>query len=347
MSTIRLKFVQSFVDVRGKRRHYFRRPGHKRLPLPGLPGSEEFMAAYSAAITGSEAVAPLVEIGASRTRPGTVAALVAAYYGSAEFKHEIAANTRRTRRVVLERFREQHGDKRVALLQLEHIRKLLAKIERPHARKNWLKALRPLMRFAVTIGMRPDDPTDGIKLANTAKSDGFRSWGEDDIAAFRAVHAIGTRARLALELLLGTAQRLGDAIRMGRQHVRNGLLAVRQNKTGATLNIPIGAELKAVLDGTPREHLTFVTTAAGQPFTAGGFGHWFRQMCDEAGLAGLSAHGLRKAACRRLAEAGCTEKQIAAISGHASLNEVARYTKAADQTQLALAAMRKLAESGS
>jgi integrase len=69
-------------------------------------------------------------------------------------------------------------------------------------------------------------------------------------------------------------------------------------------------------------------------------------MCDEAGLHSLAAHGLRKAACRRLAEAGCSEKQIAAISGHASLNEVARYTKAADQVRLARDAMTKIATSG-
>jgi hypothetical protein len=81
----------------------------------------------------------------------------------------------------------------------------------------------------------------------------------------------------------------------------------------SSLLVPDPGDDNAVLDGTARDHLTFLTTAAGQPFTAGGFGFWFRKMCDEAGLAGLSAHGLRKAACRRLAEAGCTEKQIAAI----------------------------------
>jgi integrase len=344
MSVIRLKFVQSFVDVRGKRRAYFRRPGHARIPLPGLPGSEDFMSAYAAAIAGSEA-AP-IQIGASRTRPGTVAHLVAAYYDSAEFKHEVADNTRRTRRAVLERLRERHGDKRVATLQTEHVRKMLAKIERPHAKRNWLKALKPLMRFAVEIGLRADDPTEGIKPAKVAKSDGYRNWTDDDIAAFRATHLIGSRARLALELLLGTAQRRGDVIRMGRQHVRTDMIVVRQNKTGKTLNIPLSDQLRAVLDGTPSHHLTFLTTGAGQPFTADGFGHWFREACDQAGLAGLSAHGLRKSACRLFAEAGATEKEIASFSGHSSLNEIARYTRAADQTKLARAAMRKLAQGG-
>ena len=280
-------------------------------------------------------------IGASRTAPGTIAALVAAYYDSAEFKHEIADNTRRTRRACIERFREQYGEGRVATLKTEHVRAILAKIEKPHARRNWLKGIRAVMGYAVSIGMRPDDPTLAIKV-KTPKTDGFKSWEEDNIAAFRAKHAIGTRARLALELLLGTGQRLGDVIRMGRQHIRSGVLHVRQNKTGAALNIPVGSDLAAALAGTPREHLTFLTTEKGEPFTAGGFGGWFRTVCDEAGLTGLSAHGLRKATCRRLAEAGCTEKEIAAISGHASLNEVARYTKAASQTLLAGAAMGKL-----
>jgi len=123
---------------------------------------------------------------------------------------------------------------------------------------------------------------------------------------------------------------------MGRQHVRNGVAQVRQQKTGAMLAIPVHPALKAILDATPSEHLTFLTTAYGKPFTAAGFGNWFRDRCDEAGLpAHCAAHGLRKAACRRLAEAGCSANVIASISGHLSLREVERYTKAADQERMA------------
>ena len=86
---------------------------------------------------------------------------------------------------------------------------------------------------------------------------------------------------------------------------------------------------------TPSRHLTLLTTAYGKPFTAAGFGGWFRDRCDEAGLPQCSAHGLRKAACRRLAEAGCSSKVIAAISGHKSLREVERYVEAADQERMA------------
>src|SRR5262249_9507841 len=64
------KFVQGFVDRHGKPRWYFRRPGFKRTPLPGLPWSPEFMAAYEEALAGQ-----IVQIGSSRVRPGTIRAL--------------------------------------------------------------------------------------------------------------------------------------------------------------------------------------------------------------------------------------------------------------------------------
>jgi integrase len=88
--------------------------------------------------------------------------------------------------------------------------------------------------------------------------------------------------------------------------------------------------------------MTFLVTEFVKPFTAAGFGNWFREQCDIANLNHCSAHGLRKAAARRLAEAGCTEHEIAAITGHASLREIVRYTKAADQKRLAAAAMAKV-----
>jgi integrase len=143
-------------------------------------------------------------------------------------------------------------------------------------------------------------------------------------------------------LLLYTGQRRGDVIRIGRQHIRDGVLQVRQQKTGHDLAIPIHETLAAIIAEAPADHLTLLTTQAGKPFSAGGFSNWFRDCCDEAGLPGhCSAHGLRKATARRLAEAGCTTHEIAAITGHATLSEVQRYTKAANQIRLARAAMDK------
>jgi integrase len=109
------------------------------------------------------------------------------------------------------------------------------------------------------------------------------------------------------------------------------------------LDIPIHDKLAAIIVDTPNSNMTFLTTAFGQPFKPAGFGNWFRDQCNAAGLKHCSAHGLRKAAARRLAEAGCTEHEIAAITGHASLREVARYTRAANRTKLAVAAMKKVA----
>jgi len=131
---------------------------------------------------------------------------------------------------------------------------------------------------------------------------------------------------------------------MGRQHVRGGVLIVRQQKTGRVLEIPIHPKLAEILAATEGNNLTFLVTGNGKPFSAAGFGNLFRQWCDEAGIPKhCSAHGLRKAACRRLAEAGCSEHEISAISGHASLSEVQRYTRAANQARMAKAAMASVA----
>jgi integrase len=336
MTRIKLNFVHEYRDRHGKLRRYFRKPGLKRIALHGLPGSDEFMTAYQLALAGQPA---RIEIGAGRTKPGTVNAAIVGYYGSLAFR-ALAPGTQKMRRAILERFREAHGEKRIALLPHEFIVRTLGK-KSPFAARNWHKTLRGLLQFAVSDGFRADDPTQGIKLPRM-KSDGVHTWTEAEIAQYEETHALGTRARLALALLLYTAQRRGDVVGMGRQHVRDGAITVRQQKTGATLEIPIHTKLRKALDATPSEHLTFLVTEHGKPFTAAGFGNWFRECCNEAGLPrACSAHGLRKAACRRLAEAGCTAHQIAAISGHASLREVERYTKAADQARLARQAFEK------
>jgi integrase len=332
------KYVQGFIDRHEKPRFYFRRPGFKRLPLPGLPWSPEFMAAYEAAL----AEAPSVEIGGRRTRPGTVAAAVAGYFGSLEFAG-LAETTRRTRRRILEGLRAEHGDKGIATLGRAHVQRLVnAKAATPGTALNFLVALRALMRHAVAVGLRGDDPTQGVR-GPKFRSGGFYPWTEDDIAAFESRHPVGSRARLALALLLYTAQRRADVIQMGRQHLRDGLIHLRQGKTGATLAIPVHPELRLVLDATPAEHLTFLTTAGGKPFHPDSFTHWFKRKCRDAGLpTRASVHGLRKAACRRLAEVGCSASVIASISGHVTLREVSRYTAAADQVRLARQGMEAL-----
>jgi integrase len=200
-------------------------------------------------------------------------------------------------------------------------------------------ALRSLMQHAVAIKLREDDPTQTVKRLKYEFA-GHHSWTEQEIAQYMGRHPLGSRARLAMSLLLYTGQRRGDVIRMGRQHIREGgLLYVRQEKTGRELLIPI-PELLPIVAGI--SNLTFLTTHRGQPFLANSFGNWFREQCNAAGLPHCSAHGLRKAAARRLAEAGCSTHEIAAITGHNSLKEVERYTKAVDQKRLAMSAIAKV-----
>jgi integrase len=128
---------------------------------------------------------------------------------------------------------------------------------------------------------------------------------------------------------------------MGWQHIRNGKLVLRQEKTNTSLLIPIHPDLAQALAAGSRTNLTFLVTKFGKPFTAAGFGNWFRDRCDEAGLRQCSSHGLRKLAATRLADLGCSEREIMAITGHKSVSEVSRYTKAADQSRLAEQAMAK------
>jgi integrase len=195
-----------------------------------------------------------------------------------------------------------------------------------------------VLNHAVEIGMIATNPAMGVKRYRS-RGDGIHTWSEAEVAQFDARHPIGTKARLALELLLGTGQRRSDVVRMGWQYRKGDEIAVRQQKTDEPLLIPMVPELMQALAAVPKSNLTFLVTERGAPFTAAGFGNWFRDRCNEAELPQCSAHGLRKLAATRLANAGCSTDQVKAITGHKSLSEVARYTKAADQLRLARQAM--------
>lgn len=334
------RYVHGFLDRHGKPRYYLRRPGFKQTPLPGLPWSPTFMAAYEAAMAGE---AQTVEIGATRTKPGTVNAAIVGYFQSTSFL-SLKPSTRATYRGILERFRAEHGEKRIALLERRHIDKIIAgKASTPTAANNLLKVLRALLDFAVSEGMRPDNPALGAKGIKV-RSEGFLVWGEAEIAAYRNHHPLGTRARLAFELLLNTGQRRSDIVRMGRQHIRDGVLSIRQQKTGTLIEIPVLPELQAAIEAMPStEHLTFLVTEHGKAFTAAGFGNWFRDMCSEAGIAkGYAAHGLRKAAATLHADSGATAHELMAWFGWKTLKEAERYTRAADRKRLARGMVRKL-----
>jgi integrase len=340
MSKILLRYVHAFRDRHGRMRYYFRRPGFKRVPLPGLPGSDEFMSAYQKMLDPK--TAPKVEPGADRIVRGSVSDVVVQYYASPEFRG-LADSSKRARRNVLERFREKHGDKSMATLTRKHVKQLLAeKAETPAAANYWLKMIRRLVEVAIEAGYRKDDPTVAVKFIRT-KSDGHPVWSDADIAAFRARHPLGTRQRLAMEMGLATMQRRSDLCRMGRQHLNSGVMTIRQVKTGMQVSIPVLPELLAAIDLLPADQLTFLVTEAGRPFTPAGLGNWFRDACTAAGLpSGFNTHGLRKAGATRGAEAGWTDHEIMAFGGWSSISEVQRYTKNANRKRLAQSAVHKL-----
>jgi integrase len=356
MARIRLRFVDEFIDRHGKPHRYFRRAG-KRVQLPGLPGSMEFMAAYQAALDGMPL--PKAETVAPRTIPGTVDWLVSAYRASATFK-ALAPETQRTRANILENFRSVDGDKHIFLtvngkpVMVLKAHNLQAIINRksiaPFAQRNLLNTLRAMFKWAVSEGKLPDDPTVGVTRPRIkSKTDGYRTWTDAEMEQYIARHPISPKAYLAFVLLRDTGVRRGDAVRLDPQHIRHdllpksphGYLSVVQGKTGTLVEVPITDALRAAIDATPSNHLTFLVTNLGQPFTDAGFTNWFRDRCNEAGLpTGLSAHGLRKARSRLIAEKGVSAHGIAAITGHKTLSEVQRYAARYDRRKLAVEAMR-------
>jgi integrase len=340
VTNIRLRYVKSYIDRHGKVRHYVRKPGCKSMPLPGLVGSPEFMAAYGEAVSTTPT---RPEIAATRTRAGSINAVIVGYLGSAQYAGLAPASQRKYRRI-FEGLRREHGDLGIATLERRHVVKMLDdKAATPSAARDFLKCLRLLVQHAIGLGIRDDDPTAGIRV-KMPKSEGFRTWTEEDIAAFSAAYPVGTKPRLALELLLGTALRASDVVRVGRGNVRDGSICniIQQKTKGALPPIPISAALAAAINAAaPDEHVVFLVNEHGRSFTAHGFGKWFTAQCEHAGLRGLSAHGLRKAALRRCAESGWTANELAAFGGHKSLNEVARYTRAADQARLLRNAMER------
>jgi integrase len=329
--------VTEYKDRHGKPRYRFRRKGFPTYHFKAMPGTEDFRSELAACL----AVEP-APIGIERTAPGSINDLIVRFYASPAWLGRMNEATQRTYRGIIERFRAAHGSKPVARLEPKHLDAILgAMADRPAAANNLRKVLRRLFGYAVKIGMRTDNPAIHTDAFRTS-TEGFHTWTEEEIAQFEAKWPLGTKPRLALALMLYTGQRRSDAVRLGRQHIYKGRLRLRQAKTGEWLTIPVHSALQEAIDTMPSDDLTFLVTEFGKPFTAPGFGNWFRERCDQAGLPQCSAHGLRKAMSRRLAEIGVTNLQGRAVTGHRTDRMFAHYAERADQERLADAAMANL-----
>jgi integrase len=217
------------------------------------------MADYHDAMGGIEPASPR-----HRMPAGSVAAAIALYLNSADFSG-LAPATRADRlRILTSLARTDRGELPFARMESQDVERLLAeKAAAPHAAKSLLKALRSVAKTAVKLAVIAKDPTTGAKVYAPTSKAGFKMWEESDIAQFEARWPVGSRERLAFALLLYTGQRRGDIIRMGRQHVRNNALELRQGKTGTSVAIPIHPQLKAVLASSATGQMTFLTTETG------------------------------------------------------------------------------------
>ena len=343
---LRLKYVVEDTDRHGNVRIYYRRQGRK-VRLPGPIGSPEFLSAYKQATSNNPPTKTPKQVG--HVIPGSIKALCVEYYKSAMF-YELAPSTQKVRRGILERFCQNRddGDKPYRLLLPRHIRVRCDEMrDRPEAANGMIKALRQLFRFAVRYDLHDLNPAANIEYL-AGNPEGFHSWTLEEIEKYEHTHPVGSTARLALALALYTGQRRADLVQFGKQHVRDGWLIFTQhknrNRKPVRMEIPIIPELQRIIDESTTGNLTYLLTAFNRPFTSNGFGNRFRKWCDSADLKQCSVHGLRKAAAARLAELGCTEQEIMAITGHTTSKEITRYTRAASQKKRAESALRRITE---
>lgn len=338
----RWPLARSYQDRHGRRRWRFRVGGFSR-ELGTDYGSDDFARRYEDAAL-EMAGEKRAGAGASRTVPGSVNDLVARWYQSPDFRN-LAPLTQYGYRGVVEPFRVEHGDKPVKLLARRHVAAILAKkADTPAAANNLRKRLNQLLDFAVSLDWITANPARLTK-AYKVQGGGFHTWSEAEIARFFGVYAPGTMAHRAVTLMLYTGAARVDAVALGPMNIRAGRLEYRrqkmQGRDGMLISIPMHPDLAAVLADLPKDR-PYLATAYGKSRSPNGLGNLMREWCNAADLPECSAHGLRKACARRLAEAGATAHEIMSVTGHKTLAEVQHYTEAALREGLADSAVAKL-----
>ena len=346
-----VKYLIEDLDRHGNVRRYVRRPGFRKVRIRAAPGSPEFWCEYLAAVSGAP---PCAVKDPSDKSKGTLLGLCGAYFASTDFGR-LHPTTRVVRRRVLEdccRETIRPGDpNRFGDCPLEQLTAKGVKVLRdrkaavPEAANSRVKALRAMLKWAVADERIQSNPARDVPQFRT-RSDGHHAWSSSEIAQFMERHPSGTKARLACCLLFFTGQRVSDVVRFGPDHLIDGRFqftqAKNESRSPVTLQLPLLPELEAELGRSRPGGKTFLLTSFGKPFTAKGFGNWFRERCDEAGLPDCSAHGLRKAGATIAAENGATASQLQAIFGWRTFEQPNHYTKSADQKRLAREAMRLL-----
>jgi integrase len=335
--------VTEWTDRHGKKRYRFRKKGYPTYHFKAQPGTEEFRveneAAQNAAPSSAKGKAVIER---------SLDDLVIRYYSSPAWLR-MKPSSQRTYRGIIDRFRERtkggtrYGALPVDRMTVASIDAVLGKMaDTPAAANNLRKALKRLLRYAVKLGWRTDNPADLTDAYASGK--GWHTWTDDEIEQYRARHPYGTRARLALELALNTAARRCNVAALDRSMLIKGKFHIEHVKGCDPTIVAASPETLKAIEALPVAGFgAFIVTEFGKPFTVAGFGNKFRDWCDQAGLPHCSIHGLRKAQSRRLAESGATQLQGRAITGHKQDRTFAYYAEKADRERLADAAMANLA----
>jgi integrase len=313
---------------------YVRRDEGQRIRIRATFGTPDFDVEYQAALNAT----PRPVKGG--TPAGSIAWLIERYQETTAWT-KLSRASQRQRQNMLAQVIKAAGNRPftdITKLSLE-----AARDRRTAAQgRKFLDVMRGLLRWAVKAGIANVDPTAGVANPRAEKTAGFHVWSEDDVAVYEARWSIGTRQRVWLDVLLYTGLRRGDAVKLGRQHVRDGVATLKTEKTDTEVTLPILPVLSETLASGPCGDLAYIAGESGRPLTKESFGNLFRKACRAAGLENRSAHGLRKAAATRAANAGATVAQLEAIFGWSGGTMAALYTRAADRRRLAIDAMHKL-----
>lgn len=351
-----LPYLSAEKSRHGKDRLYVRRNG-RRIQIKAKRGSAAFAREYAAAVealahVGKPAPAPLPSLPA----PKSLGWLAMKYFASSEFQALDATMQRRRRAVIEECLREKLNDGEslifrdcpYAVMGPDHIRRLRdLKASKPGAANNRRKYISSMFGWAIENGIARTNPTRDVRRIKYA-SEGFHTWSVAEVRQYQGRHPIGTKGRLALELLLLTGARRSDMVGFGRQMVEDGVLRYVPRKTRyrrvEPVYKPVLPRLAQVIAASPTGDLTFLVTSFGKPFTPAGFSNWFRERCNEAGLPHCSAHGLKKAGATIAAEEGATEYQMMALFDWSTPAQATTYIRRANRKKMASGSIALLAK---
>jgi integrase len=315
---------------------WYVRVGHgQRIRIRSEFGTPEFDAEYQAALAG----APRRVAGAPTV--GTLGWLIDRYREVSAWTN-LSMATRRKRESIFVQVLKTAGDQPLSKITTKVIRTGCERRSKtPAQADHFLATMSALFKWATIAEHVKIDPTVGVDSPYARKGDGIPPWTEEEVAAYERRWPIGTRERVWLDVLLYTGLRISDAVRLGRPHVRDDIISIRTAKTGTDIWLRILPELATTLAAGPCGDLTFITGHDGRPITKESFSNAFRKMCRAAGVR-KSAHGLRKIAATRAANAGATVAELEAMFGWSGGGMASHYTKSADRKRLGIGAAHKL-----